>query len=829
MLHGTPPEKILCLTFTNAAATEMKQRIKEKLALWHESDLAFIESDLSKMGEEVSPEICQKAINLHSMFHKVYDQLKIMTIHALCAEILKRFHSLHSPNVEILEPYEAQNFQLDIIKQTLAEISSDHNLQCYHHYLFLSDYMDIQQIYKTINQLLFELKNKLEVDDISGVIYALHQANARRTPRGMMNDNIKSFKANKDVWQSLYKALRDAEEKSSDDFKDLLEMMENSINPAQQWEEYLNVFLTKERKPRQRLVSKKFSIEHENFFQLLLLEQESAEECWIQYKRQVSAALNDAVVSLALACYQKVAAAKASIGVLTFNDLISQTLNLLHNSPKAPGILYDLDYQIDHVLVDESQDNSDDQWQIIRALTEEFFAGEGARTIDRTIFIVGDMKQSIFSFQGASPELFQQAGEFFADKVVAIDKPWHMLDMQVSFRSNQTVLNLVNAICAANSLHSSHKPVEHIAHRDGQGVIEIWPLIEKEESDQQEGWILPRYDGSNMEIAEQVAAFIADKISAWIVDNRVIAAKGRAVEAGDIMILVRKRGAVVTALRRQLSQRNIKVVECSKSRLKDHIIVQDLMALLSFLTDCDDDLNLACLLKSPLFNVSEKELFTLCHQRQGTVWQQLQNQSLCYKELEEIKKLKQTSTVLQLLMDVLYHRDKIAEFAARFGEETNIVIAAFLETVCEFENKYVGGGYSAFIKWFETMEVELQLNGAAEGNAIRIMTVHAAKGLQAPIVILADAASTEYSPPQRVFWRAGVPITALNAEYDDELLLELKQKNRQQEDFESNRLLYVAITRAEDELYVMGHKVNRLKGSWYDVISSAAADGFEAC
>ena len=162
---------------------------------------------------------------------------------------------------------------------------------------------------------------------------------------------------------------------------------------------------------------------------------------------------------------------------LTFNDLISKTLELLKNSPKAPGILYELDYQIDHVLVDEAQDNSKSQWGIIKALTDEFFVGEGARDVKRTIFLVGDIKQSIFGFQGASPEEFNKIYEFFLEKTRDVNMELSKLTMNTSFRSTQGILDLVNKVCMFNPMSIPNDEAEHISYRNGSSIIELCPLL----------------------------------------------------------------------------------------------------------------------------------------------------------------------------------------------------------------------------------------------------------------------------------------------------------------------------------------------------------------
>lgn len=818
MLHGTPAEKILCLTFTNAAATEMKQRIVQKLDCWRAADELTLTKELELLGEEINPSKIKIATSLHKDFHAVFMKLKIMTIHSLCAEIIKRFYTEHKNAFRILEPYEEKVLRHNLLNEFFEELSSKQTANCQQHYLLLSDYTDLTQIKNIMTQISMHPQHLLSLDPytITDTIYTLHNAEINKTAADIITHHLDGLDRTK--WRNIQTILAEANESLAISLKTWLDYPKE-LGLNKQFSLYTNIFLTNKHSPKKKLVNKKFSDNNPELTNYLYQAQTQAEVCLLKYKRQLCAALNHSIISLAIPFARKLQNSKSAANLLTFSDLITQMLDMMQNSPKAPGILYNLDYDIDHVLVDESQDNSNDQWQIIKALTEEFFAGIGARTVERTIFIVGDIKQSIFSFQGASPEIFSSIAEFFAEKVKSANKTWQQLDMQISFRSTQTVLDLVNKVFLSTPLHHSTESVEHIAYRSGEGMVEVWPLITQDLPEKKKGWILPQYE-QIQDNKELVATYIADKIEEWLQSGRILTSTQRPIQAQDIMILVRKRSNIISALKRNLHKKSIKVIEHSKRKLNEHIIAQDLISLLLFTIDQEDDLNLACLLKSPLFNVKEDELFALCHMRSSSVWSQLKTIfPAIYQEANDFLELKHKNGLLQFLMHVLYHQNKYSSFLHRFGDEAEVVINSFIDAVYQFESKITNNSYANFITWLQQADIEIQ-SSHNDKDAVRIMTVHASKGLQAPIVILADAASTEHTPHQNVFFHENIPITSFYAEYDNELISLLKTRYKSQQSLESNRLLYVALTRAEDEIYIIGHSNNRFKSSWYDIIAN---------
>ncbi|TIS02966.1 MAG: double-strand break repair helicase AddA, partial [Mesorhizobium sp.] len=310
---------------------------------------------------------------------------------------------------------------------------------------------------------------------------------------------------------------------------------------------------------------------------------------------------------------------KRSRGFLDFNDLITRTVSLLSRPDAGPWVQFKLDQGIDHILLDEAQDTSPDQWEVVKKLTEEFFAGFGQReTVRRTVFAVGDEKQSIYSFQGAAPDSFAESRLLFAGRVRDAQASFADLKLTWSFRSSDDVLAAVDRVFAEPGVRRgiSHDPdpLSHKAIRtDAPGYVEVWPSIGAEMVEEPDDWTLPVNHASAP--AVRVAEHVATTIQNWLRNGEAIEGKGRKLTAGDILVLVRKRDRFVHALSRSLKNRQIPVAGADRLSLPGHIAVQDLIALGHFLIQPEDDLSLAAVLRSPIFEVSEETLLTLAGER----------------------------------------------------------------------------------------------------------------------------------------------------------------------------------------------------------------------
>ncbi|MBS9530456.1 UvrD-helicase domain-containing protein [Wolbachia endosymbiont of Rhagoletis cerasi] len=502
---------------------------------------------------------------------------------------------------------------------------------------------------------------------------------------------------------------------------------------------------------------------------------------------------------------------KSKNALLDYNDIIDLATNLLSNPNYKDWILFNLDQKIDHILVDEAQDNSISQWKIITNLCDEFFAGNDEK---RTLFVVGDVKQSIYRFQGANPHLFNYMQQYFHTKTGGRD--WISCQLEKSFRSTPEVLMLVDRLFNNFRAEISFvdNEIKHVPHRENdQGYIEIWPALPRRKEKEQQALQIPLTCRENYIIADRLLAqAIAHKIHNWLNEGRILVAKDRHIEPRDIVILVRQRNVLVDYIISELKKANVPVVGRDYFRIMDYIAVQDLIALAEFLLLQANDLALANALKSPLFNFTEDDLFNIAYDRkEHSLWERIQDYSVViYSELNYLINLSRIESPLALFTHILRTGKK--KFAARLGLECFEVLDEFMNLVLQFENPSL----QAFVQWIKENNPEIKNDMQSERNAVRIMTIHKSKGLQAPIVFLVDTNTVPRNSESIIFDGTEVPFWCgkNNNAYCDQV-----KREKKLEDYnEYLRLLYVALTRAEDELYILSKEPVQ-KGSWYDLIT----------
>ncbi|MFP3015949.1 MAG: UvrD-helicase domain-containing protein [Wolbachia sp.] len=502
---------------------------------------------------------------------------------------------------------------------------------------------------------------------------------------------------------------------------------------------------------------------------------------------------------------------KSKNALLDYNDIIGLATNLLSNPNYKDWILFNLDQKIDHILVDEAQDNSISQWKIITNLCDEFFAGNDEK---RTLFVVGDVKQSIYRFQGANPHLFNYMQQYFHTKTGGRD--WVSCQLEKSFRSTPEVLMLVDRIFNNFRAEISFvdNEIKHVPHRENdQGYIEIWPALPRRKEKEQQALQIPLTCKEGYTIADRLLAqTIANRIHNWLNEGRILVAKDRHIEPRDIMVLVRQRNVLVDYIISELKKANVPVVGRGYFRIMDYIAVQDLIALAEFLLLQANNLALANVLKSPLFNFTEDDLFNIAYDRkEQSLWERLQDYHVViYSELNYLINLSRIESPLTLFTHILRTGKK--KFAARLGLECFEVLDEFMNLVLQFENPSL----QAFVQWIKENNPEIKNDMQSERNAVRIMTIHKSKGLQAPIVFLVDTNTVPRNSESIIFDGTEVPFWCgkNNNAYCDQV-----KREKKLEDYnEYLRLLYVALTRAEDELYILSKEPVQ-KGSWYDLIT----------
>lgn len=731
MLHGAKPEAILCLTFTNAAAAEMRARIISKLRAFKELPRDLLLDELFRIGE--GGEQIRAARKLYDEFLAALENVKIQTIHSFANQVVNWVKSKDLKFVKIIEPAQLDSLLERSIEECLLENPTWDLLVNY----------EVSQLVDYVKSLHYK-----------GMDYALHIANE-------ISDNLPEMHFGQKDLDNIVNS------------KDIVAIKKT--------------FLTQAGEPKVRVLTKaQFNgdetlPEKISYYQARLIEYLEAAN--LEEIKSISNQL------IQLHSYVKRALDKFKLSrfELEYSDILDQFLKVVADDPQ---VLRSIDYRVDHILVDEAQDLSSHQWVAIMKIAEDFFAGHSQRELLRTIFVVGDFKQSIYSFQGAKPQLFIAMREYFARQVKAVGWRWVEVELNSSFRSVASVLTFVDRLFNELKLQEQLGASEDIAHKivkQGEGSVNLYSLFEGlAKADDEDGWVMPTDDIDDPK--KRLVAAVVNLVLRKLKRDRVL--------ERDIMLIFRKRSGVFSAIANELRKHGIKVADQDKSRPYDKLIYQDLFCLAEVYGYPHDRYKLACFLKSPFMNWTEEELLK---QLDGFKLNQLPYDSL-----------------VELYHRYLFEMGAVNDFVRRFGQGAMNDISFFLGKLLEFE-KQKGAAAPLLANWFKRNVTEVESTSASDG--VRFMTAHSAKGLQAKVVILADAASSEQQPVEQLVFDDEhcyfIPAAELTTRY----LRGLKDRHKQEEYNESLRLLYVALTRAEEELHIFGIKNNRLKGSWYDLAS----------
>ena len=524
------------------------------------------------------------------------------------------------------------------------------------------------------------------------------------------------------------------------------------------------------------------------------------------------------------------AEAKKARGWLDFDDLIRRTRALLSDRAVAQWVLFRLDGGIDHILIDEAQDTSPAQWEIVEHLTADFAAGAGARSdVTRTIFVVGDTKQSIYSFQGADPAEFDRMRAVFRDRLEQIEQPLQDMSLQVSFRSAPPILALVDAVAAGPGGLGLGDSVAHRAfHGEKPGRVDLWPVITSDTDTEDVPWDDPRDLISKDHHVALLARAIREGIEGMLDDPPPIG--DRPLHAGDILILVRRRSPLFHRIMAELKGAGLPVAGVDRTALTNPLAVQDLLSLCRFLATADDDLSLAEVLRSPICGLSEAQLFDLAHGREGGLWQALRARAADYPRTHGmLAALRDEADFLRpfdLLERALTRHGARPRLIARLGAEAEDAIDALLSQALLYEATEVPS-LTGFIGWLDAGDVQVKRDLGQAGAEIRVMTVHGAKGLEAPVVILPDCAQPRAptSGIRLVKGADGAPLWPGNKAERAGPVAEAWEAADARAAEEMNRLLYVALTRAESWLIVAasGQVGTVPEASWYTKVQAGLA------
>jgi ATP-dependent helicase/nuclease subunit A len=836
LLQGAAPESILCLTFTKAAAAEMSNRIMARLAAWVRLKDSELATDLLNLRSIADPPARRRA---RQLFAKVLDcpgGLRVQTIHAFAQSLLASFPA----EAEIapgFQPIEGRAEQ-ELVRRTLAdlvcdaELAGDAQLIC-----------DIQCLSRRLGEggaveYLVACAGRADAMEALGRREEI-EPRIRRVME-LPEDSVEAYLAENcsddgfdcDLLRSIAEANRRWGKATGADIVDKVErwLAMDAAGRAAALPELASVVFTGKGELRKVSAGQR-SADPDYDRHAERLAAAVSELLMVQKGAQLAADMA-AGLRAGQAFAKAYTRAKRGAGVADFNDLIDWTRRLLNKPGMGEWVRYKLDRQVDHVLVDEAQDTNAAQWDIIDKLVEEFFTGASeADRRWRTLFTVGDFKQAIYGFQGTDPEEFVKARRKYrslaealreAERTVELAeeraREFRDLSIGASFRSAQPILDIVDAVVdqlGHSAIGLPAAPDRHVAHHDTRpGQVELWPpfAVGAEEEDADEG------EERWMDVRDRLyAGELATRIGELIEKAPVLGSTGRPLTPGDILVLVRSRGELASLIVARLFAAGIPVAGVDRLHLHDPLAVQDLLAAVRFVVQPNDDLSLANLLVSPLIGWDQEQLRDLAYGRNVSLWRVLRERSgetlaftTAHDALSELLRIADFTTPSRFLETILtgpmQGRRKLY---GRLGMASRDPIDELMNSAIEFERSEVTS-LDRFLSWFSRGQVDVQRDPAAPANEVRVMTVHGAKGLQSPVVILADATADPSrlgrTPISLDFPVGGSVAPLLRPKKDERVapfatLIEDEEIRALQEHW---RLLYVALTRAADRLIVTG-------------------------
>ncbi|MEM1052640.1 MAG: double-strand break repair helicase AddA [Pseudomonadota bacterium] len=833
---GVDPSQILCLTFTKAGAAEMATRINSVLARWVRLDTGSLGKELKFLGAPIDPATQAHA---RTLFASVLDcpggGLRIDTIHAFSQWLLANFpeEADLTPGARPMEDRERELLARDVLAEMLSEDEAAFS-NAIAHFAKVKDPDALR---------MWLMRCAFHSDMWEG--RGAWQSPMEPRVKALLDMPIDAD----ETWAS--------EVLHPDVFPDhqlaaMLPLMQGwDTQTGRVCAEFIPIWLGLEPEKRAGYI--------EHFYETILVKAGTPRKMAKPAKTDPTLPDRQAEIAAAVALYkerrallslatfltgslemgrafwERWEAAKLREGYLDFDDLIRRAVTLLDNSDASAWIRYKLDRSFDHILIDEAQDTNAAQWDIVFALVDDFFSGEGARGDKvRTIFTVGDYKQAIFGFQGTSPENFELAKE----KVKArIDDArsnahemrdqrhlptWNDLDLGRSFRTALPVLDFVNHTMEhiGHSEFGLAKPSEPHVGDDRAGLVALWEPVtsipDAEDYEQSEQDWLPAHD-------TQMAEKIAEQVRLWVSDEEpYVLEKGarRHARAGDIMVLVRKRRDLAAQIVAKLHAKGVAVAGVDRLRLGAPLAIKDLMAALRFAAQPLDDLSLANLLVSPLIAWTQDELLEFVPRARGKrLWEHLRGHE-APQVVETIEKLKTLlaradfetpQALLAWLLTGPWAGRR--ELVSRLGREANDPIDELLNSAFAYQSAHTPS-LVGFIEWFDAGTADLKRDADEAGGQVRVMTVHGSKGLQAPIVILADATGDPdkkgelklADDPLDIGEKRArrVPLPALAKEERVGPVEKAQEDSEVAAMQEHWRLLYVAMTRAEEALFIGG-------------------------
>ena len=837
LLADASPQKIMCLTFTKAAAAEMQDRLFKQLGAWSMLPDDRLREEIVKIGGDAHADL-RKARRLFAGALETPGGLKVLTLHAFCQVVLSRFplEAGIPPAFEILDDQSARELIGEARQHVLERAGSGDAVLRDAVALLVTETSEFT-LTRILDSALGGDRRKLDrffegAADLAETVYATHGVKAGETAQGIGEDFCAAIARDIKQLKTIQSWLAGGGKSDVDAAAKLGAVFDGDM--AASFSALDSFFLTTKGEPRLKLASKALADAQPGLLAALTQLQAQFRQVVERRRAARAAQLAHAALTVIGAMRTRYQDAKRLRGVLDYDDLVVETRNLLSRRGAAQWVLYKLDGGIDHVLIDEAQDTSPEQWEIVKKLTEEFFVGIGRERAQlRTIFAVGDEKQSIFSFQGADPGQFDVNRRHFAEVIAGTEQRLHEVRLETSRRSAPEVLSFVDKVfeseAARAGLTVSGGAILHRAHRGtARGGIEFWPALVPEEEEEVD-YYAPVDTVQKESPVGRLAGQVADKIAGWLNSGARLPDHKDPIAPRDIMILLPRREPFGGEVIRQLKQRRIPVAGADRVRLTEQIAAMDLIALGRFVLQREDDLTLAALLRSPLCGLSEEELFSLAHDRKTDLWSALvargRDFPVAHGFLSAMLERADYAPPFEFYSHALTALGAKAKLLARLGAESADAIDEFLSLTLTHEKSH-SPSLEGFLDWVERGGTEIKRDMERGRNEVRVMTVHGAKGLEADIVILPDTTSLPEPPSRKghlLYGEDGVLFPLSNEDAPD-IVKRAKQRAEAETLREHRRLLYVALTRARDRLYVCGFESKKgvKDGSWYQLAQAAA-------
>ena len=838
LLAGGRPDKILCITFTKAAAAEMATRLFKLLGEWAlagDEELAGKLDELEGAGKTRDANELAQARRLFARALETPGGLKIQTIHSFCESVLKRFplEAGVAPGFSVAEESEASALAHAAIDKIARRALTD----------------------ATLGPALRRLAGRRAPGDLRALLAA------RMTGRQGLDAALAASGGWEQLTAEIARALgadpSHTEETiladiagavSDDDMRALQSALLTggktavaaangpaaaflaASSPQARAHALTEIFLTQSGTPRARIVdapAKKAAPWAEEFCRRA---QDAIVALTDELKTVRIFADTQAFLTLLEAAAGAYQAMKAERARLDYDDLIAYARRLFDSGENAAWVLYKLDQGLEHILLDEAQDTSPAQWAVVEGPLEEFFAGAGARERARTFFAVGDQKQSIYSFQGADASLFKAKRADLGKKIKAaapfIERPLHL-----SFRTTASVLAFVDALFDdpdAREGLGEEGPVAHKIIREGQaGLVELWPLAPREEKEEARAWDAPLDLITEENPVQKLTRAIAVTIRAWLDAEAPLESAGRPIEPGDILILVQSRGPLFHEIIRALGEARVAVAGADRLMLLEDAAVEDILSYAETVLLDKDDLSLAEVLKSPFFDLTDDDLYALTRDKTGSLWGRLvarADENPAWRRARDEIRLARRVALKEGAYAFLSH---ILESGApsgrkrlygRLGPASRDTVDELLRQALDYELKNPRS-LQGFLGWVRANAGEIKREMDQASGAVRVMTVHGAKGLEAPIVFLLDAHKKPNTskigpamPLPPCAGKAGLPglFAIAGSKPEDNAATSAARESEVRLQYEEyRRKLYVAATRACDRLYICGIESGR--------------------